>query len=553
MNRNLIRGAALIGAMALGACDKELVVDNPNQPDTKRVLASPADIESTIGLYYKRWHQGMYTTTGNVWGMAAVQSFEDYSSLSNNCLGQRVGIPRAANDNSIGNICSGEQSRIYTIESEVERVASSILGRLNEPGFTLGSAAQDERAKAFAEFLRGVSIGYLALVYDSAAVVTADMDAEDAGELIAYKDVMAAALDALQKSIDHANAALFPLPSTWIPSTNSYTKDEFIRLVRSYRARFRADVARTPAERAAVDWTAVIADVQNGITKDHDNITSTTTGPNNAWVAQFYAYTTWHQMTPFVIGMADVSGAYAAWIAKSLADRGNDGSFFMVTPDTRFPQGNTRAAQQADFALSSCSAASTPCKRYFVNRPSINDNSAAQSWGASNYDHSRFYSWRTSGDGTGQNGKMLFMTKAEMDMLEAEGHIRKSEFALAAALINKTRTVAGLPPITDFDATSPVPGGANCVPKVPVAPYNVIACGNMLEAMKYEARIETAYTHFAAWFLAMRGWGDLPEGTGVHWAVPFTDLQARGRATAGIYSTGGGTNPGSAAKGTYGW
>ena len=109
--------------------------------------------------------------------------------------------------------------------------------------------------------------------------------------------------------------------------------------------------------------------------------------------------------------------------------------------------------------------------------------------------------------------------------------------------------------VTAFDATSPVPGGADCVPKVPVGPsFNTIACGNMFEALKWEKRVETAYTHFAAWFLDMRGWGDLPEGTGTHWAPPYQDLQARGRLSTEIYSTGGLTgNSGSAARGTYGW
>ena len=93
----------------------------------------------------------------------------------------------------------------------------------------------------------------------------------------------------------------------------------------------------------------------------------------NGVVGQIYSYGTWHQMTPFIIGMADTSGAFASWIAQPLAARGADGSFFMITPDKRWPQGTSRAAQQADFALSQCNGASQVCKRYFVNRPAAND------------------------------------------------------------------------------------------------------------------------------------------------------------------------------------
>ena len=200
---------------------------------------------------------------------------------------------------------------------------------------------------------------------------------------------------------------------------------------------------------------------------------------------------------------------------------------------------------------------SQTCKRYFANRIG-NDQFNSLGWGWSNYDFVRFHSWRAAGDGSGgQNGPIPFMTKVEIDMLQAEGHIRKQNYAAAAALINVTRIKNGLPAITTFSATAPVPGDAACVPKIPIAPtYTTLACGTILEAMKWEKRIETAYTHFAPWYLDGRGWGDLAEGTPLYWAVPYQDLQARGKSTSDIYSTGAGvgTVPGSAAvKGTYGW
>ncbi|MDQ3949274.1 MAG: hypothetical protein M3282_02925 [Gemmatimonadota bacterium] len=593
MTRTLIRcAAAATCVIGLSACDLE--VRNPNDPETERVLATPADLESLLANFYKRWHDGLYRTLGSVWGMANVQSFENYSSLANNCQNQRAGIPRAINDNSIGNSCGGEQQRVYFVHSEVVRVASTALTQLED--LTLGSAARDARARAFAEFLRGVALGYMALLYDSAAVISPTMSAapEDCvpdpltgscvGALRGYREVMDSALVALERSIQYATPASasetggFPLPSTWIPSSTSFTATEFIRLVRSYRARLRANVARTPTERAAVDWDAVIADAQNGITArtdgtsgiilDHDNITNTTTGPFKTWVAQSDTYGLWHQMAPFVIGMGDVSGRYEAWLGQPLEQRGaGNQSFFMVTPDLRFPQGADRATQQADFAITACTSASTPCERYFVNRPAGSDQFAGLGWGWSNYDFVRFHSWRVSGDGTGQNGRIPFFTRAELDMLEAEGHIRKSNFGAAAALINKTRTrgMEGNPPVARGGGLPAVAAaadagltGTDCVPKMPVnasrAGGGTARCGDLMEAMKWEKRIETAYTHFAAWFLDSRGWGDLAEGTPLHWAVPYQDLLSRGRTGGAIYSTGVGTT-GSAAAGpsTYGW
>jgi hypothetical protein len=593
MTRTWLRcAAALAGAIGLGACD--LDVQNPNQPERERVRATPGDVESLLGSYYRRWHDGLYRNLGSVWGMANVQSFENVSSLSNNCQGQRIGIPRATNDNSVGNVCEGEQQRVYFVHSEVSRVASDVLADLagSDGGtpLTLGSTARDARAKSFAEFLRGVSLGYMALVYDSAAVVSPTMgtsadecqpdpiSAVCTGTLRGHREVMDSAMAALLRSIDYATATVtgeggFPLPATWIPlpAGQSMTSAEFVRLIRSYRARLRANLARTPAERAdvtaggIVNWDEVIADVVNGITASHENVTNSTTGPFKTWVDQWHTYGLWHQMTPFIIGMADVSGSYANWIAQPLAQRGTTGAFFMITPDLRFPQGLDRPSQQADFAVTSCNAANTLCKRYFRNRPSGNDQFAGFGWGWSNYDFTRYHSWATSGDGTGDtNGRMVFIAKAEMDLLEAEGQFRKGNFARAGELINRTRTAGmvsnvatggGLPPITAFDATTPVSGGPDCVPKTPVNASNAgggtITCGNMWEALKYEKRLETIQAHFAAWFLDSRGWGDLAQGTPVHWAVPYQDLQARSKP---VYSTGVGTQGGAAAgPSTYGW
>src|SRR5690242_21403261 len=134
MIRNAMRTAAVLGLVLLGACsDKSLTVSNPNAGDAKKALSSPADLENFLGSYYKRWHTGMYGSLSNVELMSAVMSFEDFSTLSNNCMGQRVGIPRAANDNSIGNLCGPEQTRVYSIENEVQRVASSVLAQLATP------------------------------------------------------------------------------------------------------------------------------------------------------------------------------------------------------------------------------------------------------------------------------------------------------------------------------------------------------------------------------------------------------------------------------------
>src|SRR5262245_11740265 len=562
MIRNLTRLAALVAAVGLGACDNSLEVPNPNNPTTKSVLGTPLDAENLIGTYYKRWSTGVYGSTTNLEGMTSIMSLMNYSSLANNCQNSHYPFVGAGNPNTPGNVCNGEQFRLYSYMGEVNRVAANFIDQMNK-GLSLQSQARDNRDRAYAEFLNGMSLGYAALMHDSLAVIVPGMGPLDAGKLVSYKEGMDSAFASFDRAIALAQAPAsgpdgFPLPPAWIPSPTSWTAAEFVKMIRSYRARLRANIARTPAERAAVDWSKVIDDAANGVSSDLLITTSTTAGPNNAWRQQYNSFDTWHQMPAFIIGMADTSGSYAAWIAQPISERGNGGAaFFMVTPDTRFPQGTTRSAQQADFAIASCNAASTACKRYFVNRASGGDRTDGPGWGWSNYDFVRFRSWNTNGDGTARNGNTPFMVKAELDMLQAEGLYRQNKFAEAAALVNITRTKNGLPAITTFDATTPVPGGAKgCVPKVPVAPFNVVACGTLWEALKYEKRIETAYTHYAPWYLDMRGWGDLPKDTPMYWAVPYQDLQARGTAISKLYGTGlgaGNAQGSTAGPSTYGW
>jgi hypothetical protein len=68
--------------------------------------------------------------------------------------------------------------------------------------------------------------------------------------------------------------------------------------------------------------------------------------------------------------------------------------------------------------------------------------------------------------------------------------------------------------------------------------------------MKWEKRLESAYTTYGAWYLDSRGWGDLPEGTPLSWPVPFQELDARKKP---IYDLGGVGQPGGAAPSLYGF
>ena len=598
MKKNtLLRFAALAAtAFGLAACD--LAIDNPTEGDTKRVLGTPDDAEALVSTYYKRWSSGVYGSTGNLEGMANIMSLMNFSSLANNCQNNHYPFSGASNGNAPGNVCGGEQVRLYQFMNEVARVSSSFLVQMDS-GMVLGQtvpAATDGRnlrARAWSEFLRGLSLGYLSLMHDSSSIVSPGQDQSEpecnkeplsgvcVGLLKYYTVVFDSSMAAFARAIAYASTTPnagsqdgFPIPDSWLPSPTSWTSPNFVRLIRSYRARIRANVARRSTE--TVDWQAVVDDAQNGITEDHYIVTSTTQGPGNSWRQQYNSYDTWHQMPPFIIGMADTSGRYEAWIAQGLSERGaGNSAFFMITPDLRFPQGANRTEQQGDFALSQCNTGGTACKRYFYNRPNGDDVFSGPGWGWSNYGFTRFRSWAQRGDAnSARNGRTLFFTIAELDMLQAEGlyKLGPANDAAVAALINKTRTrMPGTHPVFGtanvalgggLPAVLPIRGPAAtgvmraCVPKVPTGVAGPVVCGDLWEALKYEKRIETAYTHYAPWFLDSRRWDDLPKDTPLFWPVPFQELQARGKAVTALYGTG--TASGSAANSTapgsaYGW
>jgi hypothetical protein len=476
-----------------------------------------------------------------------VLALESFSNLNNFNMGVRVAIPRPPIVNVNGAPSIFTEFTGLSKNARLSTNALDALDRLIKSGQTLGTHAQDLRGRSFAFFSAGTSLGWLGMIYDSAGIVGTNMSADSIPPLSSAADVVKAALVMLDSAYAYANdpaAGLtggFPLPSgtSWMGDAPQ-TQDQFKRLIRSYRARFRAGVARTPAQRAAVDWPSVIADCENGIAAN----LLITVGGSTGWSlgensSQMHVDPGWSQMSMMYFGMADVSGAYAQFIATPLSTR--QGYFLVITPDQRWPQGATRAAQRT--------ASVQPTG--FTSKPYISNRSVAEvpgdGWGISFYDFYRLKYIRNASN----VGQYPEFAKAENDLLAAEGYIRTGNLASAAAKIDLTRVGNGQLPALSGNITTAaqaVPGGVNCVPQVPSG--SVVSCGNIMEAMKWEKRMETSFScMFVCWWPDSRGWGDLPMNSGLQWPIPNQELDARNHV---IYSYGGGLAS-SAPKGNYGW
>lgn len=481
----------LAGAVFLSACSSltDLDVDNNNNPDAGRALASADDVESLIGSTFFNWHQNQKDAYPG-WALS-VASGEVTSSWGNYGMQDWGTIPRMTYQNNSAYGYNGVNRlpwyRLYTVIS----AANDGLVALNG-GMEFGEDGEDtQRARALAKFSQGLAYAYLALLYDQAFIIdeTTDLTAVEF-QFLAYPEVMDIAIGMLDEAAEIASSNTFTIKPEWIPTASEaeMTSDQLARLAKSYTARFLAQVARTPAEREAVDWADVIARANQGITSDF-----VLSYDGDVWWEynkQYAANQTWQRASYYTIGEADNSGAYQAWLNTPAGDRQ---PFDVVTDDRRItgPEGPT--SDGTDFSYEGPSGFRADRGTYFF----------------SNYMHNRFsYFWPTWG------GPAPLMRVTEMDLLKAEGHLRMGQRDAAVPLINNTRVTRGqLPPAL---ATEPVDA--------------------LMQKMQYEKRIELFVVAFGGHYFDARGWGRLVPGTPIHMPVPARELET---LSLPLYTFGG--------------
>ncbi len=520
--------SAVVGTLALvalAACsESKLVVVDLEAPDQGRALQSATDVENLLtGQFRNIWNNTQGTAVSMEMQLECL-GMENATGLGNAESGKYCGIPRVPVDNAINNPSATNKYYPYLYVYGAARAVAIALNQMDQPGFTFipSDASQFARDKAFGFFEMGVALGNIALAYDSGSVVSpTDNLSGSAPPFVAADSLMMVALAYLDSALAYGAQNPtgnngWPAPSTWINGWDG-SQTTFLQLTHSWKARLRAGVARTPAERAAVNWAAVIADAQAGI-KSNFNIQMT--GGSPAWnydPSEIAEGTTWEAMWQWMVGMADTSGNYALY----LTDPVNNGVFLVVTPDQRFPAGKDRPTQNAN-------SAAAPLNNGF---PFFQNHVQALDVTVSPQMTSQYNFWRFQGEiGAGLSGPVVVIDMGEMNGLIAEGKLRSgSQHDAAGALqaINATRTAAGLPAVTG-DSGTVVPGGSACVPRVPAAPaYTSATCGNVWEAMKWEKRLQEAYTSWGAWWIDGRGWGDLPMGTVLEYPTPYEELQTR--------------------------
>jgi hypothetical protein len=519
--------AALLLLGAVGCVD--LDVKNLNDPDAERALSTPGDVESLIGGAYSAWLGCLNTSGPTAWMSNA--SGEHVAPWGNFGMEMYARIPRIPTANQAGasNVVTLTQCW-YRSYRAIAAIADG-LKQIESGRIDLGTEG-NLRAKAFGRFMLGVSHGTVALLYDSGFVYDETIDPTTV-VLQDYSAVMDAAYGYLDEAASLAGTGSFTVPSTWM--SQDVTAATLARLAHSWKARLRANVARTPADRAAVDWGLVVSDVGDGITADWTNNMRGSVGTHTEYMIFYRLWTGWQMQNNWVMGMADQSGNYQTWMNTPTIDKQ---PFLIITPDTRWPQGPDEATQLAN-----------PGERYGVNQG--NDGSRVWSrpdrgtWRWSYYEQrvNPFFDPLTYTE----DADLPMVTVREMKALAAEAAYRSGNMGAVAAFVNETRPLHGL------NATDAAGLNTSCVPRMPPThPTNPNGCGDLWEMFKWEKRLETQFAGplRSGFYFDGRGWGDLMEGTILQFPVPYGEMQLLGMQP---YNFGGVGGEFGAAVGSYGY
>ena len=497
----------IIGAIGVSSC-QDLTVSNSNAPTVKEVLANPANLETSIGSTFRVfWGVTQGARSNSTYPVVQLAALGEDITSADLEVHEVAQEPRVPYDNYGAGQWTNRKPwydllEVITTSTEALRVLDGGL-KIGAPIAGRPNGLRTDRARIFSKMMQGLGHVYHGLLFDKAFVSDEKVIADPFGtDFQPYPVVVAMGIAQLQEGIALATAApLDTLPVSWV-NGQALTTVELRRIMHSYIARAMVYSARNPTERDAVDWRKVITHLDAGITVPFSQQASTSiSGTSSAYLQRTQLQTN-ARADNRLLGPADTSGAYQAWLALPLSQRRE---FVIATPDRRIHGATTASVG-----------------KYF-GQPTSQTMTDTRG----TYMHSRYRSIRY-GTLFFNTGLIPTMTPLEMDFIRAEALFRTGDRVGAAAIINRTRVANGaLKPV----GINGPPAGADCVPRKESG-----ACGDLFDALMYEKRIELhtleAIIPFADW----RGWGRLLKGSMMHFPVSGRELQTLGLP---VYSFGG--------------
>lgn len=483
-----IKTILFIGAaLSMNSCTKDIdEVTNNNDPNAAQVLSTGSDLTSVISGGFASWWQA-----GNRDTYPALAVAGDISTCSWGNYGMRVlsNEPR----NSIPNTTSWSDASVleqpwggyYAAASGACDVIKAINSGVV---YEVDGVDETNSILASAYFLRGISLGYLGLLFDKAIIIDENTN-PTISDLSSYNDVLAAALSDLESARDLCANNTFTLPANFI---NGYEldNDKLSKLTNSYAARFMVQGARTQAETDAINWTTVKTLAENGIQEDFGPI-----GDNGVnWWSNVVVLSSSPNGFEESGGRLDMRIAHLMDPAQPL--------FYPTTTDIP-NQALTTTDNRiiTDFSFDS--------QVYF--RPERGK------FHYSHYISTRYITDPLFSDGA-DTKRLITFAKADNDLLLAEANARLDNLGNAITIINNgTRVTRG--------NLAPLAGTA--------------IKADVLDAIFYERYVELYNTALGSGFFDRRRTNQLQKGTFRHFPVPASVLQVIGKE---LYTFGGATN-----------
>ena len=410
MNRSLL----IFSALFLFISCRDLNTENNNNPDRAAVLSTGKDLVALLEGAYITWWQSIHGPRPAI-GLSVTADSYSLALLSIDDFGaSRMGEePRSAYNNRT------TEADDYRLIAETPWVgclsavssANDVIFSLNN-GVTIDNGGpQDQSLLAAAHFLRGVSWGYLGLIYDQTIIADENKDFTQDIEFTTYPDVISNALRELDLAVESSEGAGRDFFHTYFNGL-ILNLDDFIRLCNSYGARFLAQYPRTAAENSDVNWELVLALAEEGIKKDFAPIAD-----GNAWQS-------YHRYVFAETG----EGPFWARVDQRII------AALDPTQPTRYPEVASRGEAPLDPIMAKSN--DQRLETDFVFLPVNNFPVQKGEWHFSHYKHNRNIADPSFAGNGSTEGKMPVFLKADNDLLKAEAQIRINKIGQAIDIIN---------------------------------------------------------------------------------------------------------------------
>ena len=493
--RGLSAGVVLV--LAGAACQTDLDVTNPNNPDVERALATPEDVENIAISTVNSWYlTSTYIEPYIMLGVTAdvlSANFGNFGMRFNN-LEPRIpyGNSSAGGDREVTNRPWEDNYSTLGAANDVVRVMRTDA---------LGDEEPDPKFLHLAMWTRAASLMNLALLFDRAFVVNEEFNPEtdEAPELLPYEQVSDSAskwFDELATELEgetYSYADEDPIPLTG----GALSAARMRRIANTQHALLLAYTPRRAADVAGVDWAKVKTLAEKGIgngtagTAPFDMVVEGDGGTNWWSYINYYGNEpSWVRIDVRVINRMD--GSTPPKFNGTIVPPGN-------SPDDRYmkDQGGDTTDNVGDFTFAG-DVIGDAGRGIYMQTP----------WWHSRYEHHRRFSPTAAGT------PVPYLLAAENDLVLAEAIIRTNgNLTEAARLINITRVGRG---------------------KLPAATAGEGAT-KLLEYIDYEREIElmnsSGFHHFRR-----RHVDGLQPGTLRHLPIPAKELET---LQLPIYTFGG--------------